>query len=73
MFKVVPGRLLVVHNKNKKRFAAANYHAVWVEDADGDNERCLLLTSRELRIAEERAAKNQEDIPRKNVLVDLID
>jgi len=69
------GRLLRVYNALRKKFSNANrlYYAVWVEDADGGNERCLLFTKNELDKAEHRAAKNPEDIPQRSVLTDLLD
>jgi hypothetical protein len=44
-----------------------------VEDANGRNERCLLFTPAQLRVAEERARKNREDLPKKDRLFDVID
>lgn len=71
--KVVAGRLIPVYNKGHKGPAKLAYKAVWVEDADGKNERCLLFTDNELKIAEERAGKNKEDLPRKGFLTALFD
>jgi len=44
--KVKAGRLIRVWNTEKRKFSNAKptYISVWVEDADGTNERCLLLT-----------------------------
>ena len=39
-----------IPNKNPKPFAAKEYYAVWVEDEDGGNNRCIMLTNRELYI-----------------------
>ena len=54
--KVKMGRLIRVWNTEKKKFsnASAKYVSVWVEDADGKNERCLLFTEKEIAKAEER-------------------
>ena len=73
--RVVPGRLIVVANTKRPKFTTARryYHAVWVEDADGGNERCLLLTDSELKRIEARSQKNREDWPKKSFLQDLID
>jgi len=67
------GRLIKVANQNKHFLANPTYVSVWVEDANGDNERCLLFTDRELAAAERRAAKNPEDCPKKGLLQDLLD
>lgn len=73
--KVKAGRLIRVWNSEKKKFsnAAAKYVSVWVEDADGSNERCLLFTEKEIKAAELRASKNLEDLTNKNFLTDLVD
>jgi hypothetical protein len=47
--------------------------SVWVEDADGGNERCLLFTQNEIQVAEKRASNNLEDLTEKSVFTDLID
>lgn len=73
--KVKAGRLIKVWNTEKKKFsnAAPKYISVWVEDADGKNERCLLFTEKQIQVAEERAKKNAEDITSKGFITDLID
>ena len=71
--KVKAGRIILVENKNQHFAAKDQYLSIWVEDADGSNERCLLFTERELNIAEERAKKNSEDIPEKGVITDFFD
>ena len=38
------------------------YWAVYVEDANGKNERCLLFTDEQIKISEKRAEKNKEDL-----------
>ena len=40
---------------------AETYVAVWVEDVNGFNQRCIMLTSGELLRAERRGIKNIED------------
>lgn len=69
------GRLIKVQNTKKAKLSNANdiYWAVWVEDANGKNERCILLTDNELKKAEYRAEKNKEDLTKKGVLTNLID
>jgi hypothetical protein len=73
--KVKAGRLIKVWNTEKKKFSNAKpwYISLWVEDADGKNERCLLFTENEIRKAEERAAKNEEDLTTKSFFTDIID
>ena len=67
------GRLIRVANEKRKGNQRKLYISVWVEDADGTNERCILLTEKELERAEKRAAKNPEDLPKKGWLTDLVD
>ena len=66
--KVVAGRLIPVVNTERKAFsnAKAQYMAVWVEDADSENERCLLFTEKEIAQAEYRAKRNPEDLTEKS-------
>ena len=62
-------------NTEKKKFsnASAKYVSVWVEDADGKNERCLLFTEKEIARAEERSKNNSEDLTTKGFFTDLTD
>jgi len=73
--KIVAGRLIHVKNTFKPKFSNAKneYIAVWVEDANGKNERCLLFTERELKVAEQRTKNNPEDLTKKGKLTDLLD
>jgi hypothetical protein len=71
--KVKPGRLIRVYNTQKKKNENDGYVSVWVEDANGKNERCLLFTEKEIERAESRSKKNIEDQPNKNFLTDLLD
>ena len=73
--RVKAGRLIRVWNDERKKFsnAAPEYVSVWVEDADGKNERCLLFTQHEIKVAEERAEKNKEDLTNKGLFTDLVD
>lgn len=73
--KIKAGRLVRVWNTERKKFsnAAPKYVAVWVEDADGKNERCLLFTENQIKVAEERAKKNQEDLTKKSFVTNLLD
>lgn len=71
--KVKAGRLIRVWNNRKKPTAKALYVSVWVENADGTNERCLLFTENEIKRAEDRATKNMEDLTSKNFVTDFLD
>jgi hypothetical protein len=71
--RVKAGRLVRVWNTLRKKNEKKGYVSVWVEDADGSNERCLLFTEKELERAELRASKNLEDLTHKDFLTDLID
>ena len=71
--KVKAGRLIKVWNTLKKKNENIGYIAVWVEDANGTNERCLLFTEKEILRAEVRASKNAEDLTNKNFLTNLVD
>jgi len=73
--KIKAGRLVKVWNTEKKKFSNAKpwYVSVWVEDANGKNERCLLFTEAEIKRAEERASKNQEDLTSKSFFTNIID
>jgi len=71
--KVKAGRLIKVFNTKPKPNAKPWYISVWVEDADGKNERCLLFTEKEIQNAEERANKNKEDLTNKNFFTNLFD
>lgn len=73
--KVVMGRLVRVENTRKPKLSNANstYFAVQVEDADGDNERCLLFTEKQIETAARRAARNPEDLTKKGFFVNLMD
>lgn len=71
--KVKPGRLIRVYNTQKKKNENDGYVSVWVEDANGKNERCLLFTEKEIQRAESRSSKNIEDLTNKNFLTDLMD
>lgn len=71
--KIRAGRLQKVENKNRRFGSALEYLALWVEDSNGKNERCLLFTEDEITKAAERAAKNPEDLTKKSWLTDLLD
>jgi hypothetical protein len=71
--KVKMGRLIRVWNTEKRKTENAGYVSVWVEDADGKNERCLLFTEKEVQRAEYRASRNLEDLTKKSFLTDFID
>ena len=65
--RVKLGRLVKVWNTQRKKFCNSKikYFALWVEDCDGQNDRCLLFTQHELDKAEYRASRNPEDLPKK--------
>lgn len=69
------GRLIKVQNTAKPKLSNAKdvYWAVWVEDANGKNERCILLTDHELKSAQYRAERNKEDLTKKGILANLVD
>jgi len=73
--KVVAGRLIPVWNTERKAFSNSKdrYLAVWVEDEDGNNERCLLFTANEIKNAEYRASRNPEDLTEKGWWTNLND
>jgi hypothetical protein len=71
--RVKAGRLIRVWNTLKKKNENIGYIAVWVEDANGTNERCLLFTEKEIQRAELRASKNVEDLTDKGFFTDLVD
>lgn len=73
--KVVAGRLIPVVNTERKAFSNSKkqYLAVWVEDSNGGNERCILLTEKELARAEYRASKNPEDLTEKSWWTNALD
>lgn len=72
---IVAGRLVTVKNTKRPKFtnAKTEYKAVWVEDANGRNERCLLFTDREIAAAEHRSDRNKEDLTDKDFLANLFD
>ena len=72
---VKAGRLIRVFNTERKAFSHANpkYISIFVEDADGENERCLLFTESQIAVAEARAKRNPEDLTEKTWWTDLKD
>jgi hypothetical protein len=71
--KAKKGRLVRVENESRKFGGNSTYVAMWVEDANGKKERCLLFSEDQIRIAEERAAKNKEDLTKRSFFTDFID
>jgi hypothetical protein len=71
--KAKQGRLVKVVNKNRTFGSAIEYVAVWVEDANGKRERCLLFSQNEIEVAQLRAAKNKEDLTKKSWITDAVD
>lgn len=72
-YRIEAGKLIKVFNKNRQGNSKYVYTAVWVEDSDGTNERCLLFTAKEIARAEHRAKRNPEDLTEKNFITDLLD
>lgn len=72
---VTTGRIIRVENQLRPKFSNASrkYHSIWVEDADGKNQRCILLTDYQLNVAENRARYNPEDIPKKKKIVKFLE
>jgi len=72
---ITNGRIIRVWNTMKKTFSNANkmYYAIWVEDSNGKNERCVLFTENEIKRAEYRASKNKEDLTKKSLLANMFD
>jgi hypothetical protein len=73
--RIKAGRLVKVWNTQRAKLTNAKpwYIAVWVENADGRGERCLLFTEHEIKNAEYRASRNKEDLTKKGWVVDLLD
>lgn len=73
--KIKSGRIIKVKNTFRPKFSNADqeYYAVWVEDAHGGNERCFLITDKELARLEDRSLKNKEDWTKKNFFTDFMD
>jgi hypothetical protein len=71
--RVKQGRLIRVQNTDKTFGSSDVYIAVQVEDADGNNERCLLFTEKEIQSAQDRADKNKEDLTTKSFITNLLD
>jgi hypothetical protein len=69
------GRLVEVVNTNVPKLSNASkqYFSIWVEDADGKNERCWFLTAKDVEKLEHRSQRNKEDWTKKGILVDLLD
>jgi len=57
------GIVTEIINRDKPVFTNAKnaYYAIWVEDSNGSNERCWLLTHEEYDRALVRTSKNKED------------
>ncbi len=71
--KVVAGRMVRVWNQRRQSAANPDYVAIWVEAANGKNERCLLFTPSQIDVAADRADKNKEDLTTKDWFTDLVD
>lgn len=73
--RVVPGRLIRVWNKgHEKNDPNDDFHyTLWVEDANGKNERCIILTPKMLAEADQLAKDNPEDLTEKSFIQNVID
>lgn len=66
------GDLVLVKNMKKKPAAADKYNHIRVQFPNGD-EKHLLFTDHEIKVALERADKNPEDLPKISWIRDLMD
>lgn len=73
--QIKAGRLIKIQNTNVPTLSNASkeYFSVWVEDADGKNERCWFLTSKDVERLEHRSKKNKEDWTKKGIITNLLD
>lgn len=73
--KVKAGRLIKVANTERPKFtnSCKEYFSLWIEDATGENERCWLLTQKDVERLEKRSQANKEDWTKKGTLTDLLD
>ena len=72
MAKVKQGKIIEVNNKDRKFGANEEDYAIWIEDKK-KREKCLLFTEHQLIVAQDRALKNLEDIPKKGFWSNLFD
>jgi hypothetical protein len=72
MATVKQGKIIEVNNKDRKFGANEKYYAIWIED-NKKKEKCLLFTDHQLIVAQNRATKNLEDIPKKGFWSNLFD
>lgn len=72
---VKAGRLIRVENTNIPKLSNAKreYYSLWVEDADGGNERCWFLTDKDIEKLEHRSQRNKEDWTKKGLLINILD
>lgn len=66
------GDMVLLENLDKKPAAAEKYNHIRVQFPDGE-ERHLLFTDHEIKVALDRANKNPEDLPQVSWLRDLLD
>jgi hypothetical protein len=66
------GNLMRVYNTERKTNANKFYWFMYVQMPDG-TEVPVMLTEKQLENIKNRAAKNEEDTPKKNFFVDLSD
>jgi len=73
--RVKAGRLIRVENTNVPKLSNAKreYFSVWVEDANGKNERCWFLTDKDVERLEHRSQRNKEDWTKKGLLTGILD
>jgi hypothetical protein len=72
---VKAGRLIKIENTNMPKLSNASkeYFSVWVEDANGKNERCWFLTAKDVEMLEKRSLKNKEDWTKKGIITNIMD
>ena len=71
--RVKAGRLINVENTKRRTNGAKEYYSLWVENADGQNERCWFLTPKDVKMLEHRSEQNKEDWTKKGIIVDILD
>jgi len=71
--RVKAGRLISVENTKRRTNGAMEYNSLWVEDTDGQNERCWFLTLKDVEMLEYRSQRNKEDWTKKGLITDILD
>jgi hypothetical protein len=70
---ITAGKLIPVWNLKRKEFSNAKkwYYAVWTENEEAKDEKCILLTKCGVAVARERAELNPEDLLDKPTFMSL--